>query len=53
MTRFTPETKRQIAVLIDWLGSRGYAPATQAIMQKLSLSHEELASWRTTISPRG
>jgi hypothetical protein len=41
--RYTRSTKRQLAVLIDWLGSKGHAAATRAIMSMLSLSSDELA----------
>jgi hypothetical protein len=35
-----------LVILIDWLGSKGYAEATAKIMGRLNLSPEELAEWR-------
>ena len=44
--RFTKETKQQLIVLINWLGAKGYDEATRKIMEKISLSYDELAEWR-------
>jgi hypothetical protein len=46
--RFSRQTKSELVTLIGWLGSKGYAAATKAIMAKLNLTPEILAEWRRT-----
>ena len=51
--RYSAKTKAQILILIDWLGSKGYASATQAVMARNRLTHEELREWRSRMAQSG
>lgn len=51
--RYTPKTKHELVVLIDWLGQQGYSEATQKIMGRLGLTPEELGLWRQQLEKAG
>lgn len=51
--RWTAQTKQQLVILCDWLGVNGYVGATDIILARNSISHEELQRWREQLKNKG